>query len=353
MISTISEYVQKDPQLALYAEHMNTFMIDNGSVLEEFKDMLSQKYMQPRPRLLVLLGSPAFSLRDEYRKLWGDIPIILCSEEAFQGPHEAYLQKQAIKPKDRTPIAQFAEPYNMVFLYSNLYLRENVQLINHIKSNIKKFIFIGDEREINLSASLDIQNELKTKYPKIEYQFLTPQKMTTNQLLDSLYRVDSQTTGILFASWFYKTTFAGSTSLISNDHKLIVTTPASIFTLNMTDITEENGGMIGGYTYNQKKYNQELVRTISDILQGKQARDLPFYMPSDGAPIINYTTLLRKGLSPSICPPDTHFLHKPLSFWELNKYFIIGSLSFIFLLALFFFYRIHNLNIIKKCNRKK
>ena len=62
---------------------------------------------------------------------------------------------------------------------------------------------------------------------------------------------------------------------------------------------------------------------------------------------INYTTLLRKGLSPSMCPADTYFLHKPLSFWELNKYFIMGSLSFIFLLALFFFYHIHNLNIIK------
>ena len=96
MISTISEYVQKDPQLALYAEHMNTFMIDNDSILKEFKNMLSQKYTQPHPRLLVLLGSPAFTLRDEYRKLWGDIPIVLCSEEAFQGPHEAYLQKQAI-----------------------------------------------------------------------------------------------------------------------------------------------------------------------------------------------------------------------------------------------------------------
>ena len=224
MISTISEYVQKDPKLALYAEHMNTFMIDNDSILKEFKNMLSQKYTQPHPRLLVLLGSPAFTLRDEYRKLWGDIPIVLCSEEAFQGPHEAYLQKQAIKLKDRTPIAQFSKPYNMVFLYSELYLRENVQLINHIKPNIKKFIFIGDKREVNLSASLDIQNELRVKNPKIEYQFLTPQKMTTNQLLDSLYRVDPQTTGILFASWFYKTTFAGNTSLMSNDHKLIVTT---------------------------------------------------------------------------------------------------------------------------------
>ena len=353
MISTISEYVQKDPQLALYAEHMNTLMMDNDSILGEFKNMISQKYSQPHPRLLVLLGSPAFTLRDEYRKLWGDIPVILCSEEAFQGPQKAYFQKKEIAPADRTPISQFADPYNMVFLYSNLYLRENIQLINHLKPNIEKFIFIGDEREINLSNSLDIQDELKRNYPQIEYQFLTPRKMTTNQLLDSLYRVDCQTTGVLFASWFYKQTFAGNTSLISNDHKLIVTTAAPVFTLNMTDITEENGGMIGGYTYNQKIYNQELVHAISAILEGKQARELSFYMPSDGRPIINYATLLRKGISPSLCPSNTLFLHKPLSFWEQNQYFIIGSLSFIFLLALFFFYRIRNFNIIKKMQQKE
>lgn len=353
MISTISEYVQKDSQLAMYAEHMNTLMTDNDSILEDFRNMISQKYSQPRPRLLVLLGSPAFTLRDEYRKFWGDIPIVLCSEEDFQGPQKSYFKKQAIAPADRIPIAQFADPYNMVFLYSNLYLRENVQLINHINPNLKKFIFIGDEREINLSNNLDIEDELKTSHPHIEYQFITPKKMTTNQLLDSLYRIDSKTTGVLFASWFYKTTFAGNSSLVANDHKLIVTTTAPLFTLNMTDITEENGGMIGGYTYNQKKYNQELVHAISSILQGKQARELPFYIPSDGRPIINHTILLRKGFSPSMCPSNTRFLHKPLSFWEQNQYFIIGSLSFIFILALFFFYRIHSLNIIKKMQQKE
>lgn len=353
MISTISEYVQKDSQLAMYAEHMNTLMTDNDSILEDFKNMISQKYSQPRPRLLVLLGSPAFTLRDEYRKFWGDIPVILCSEEDFLGPQKSYFRKQAIAPADRIPMSQFADPYNMVFLYSNLYLRENVQLINHINPNLKKFIFIGDEREINLSNNLDIEDELKTSHPHIEYQFITPKKMTTNQLLDSLYRIDSKTTGILFASWFYKTTFAGNSSLVANDHKLIVTTTAPLFTLNMTDITEENGGMIGGYTYNQKKFNQELVNAISAILQGKQARELPFYLPSDGVPIINYTALLRKGFSPSMCPSNTRFLHKPLSFWEQNQYFIIGSLSFIFILAVLFFYRIHSLNIIKKMQQKE
>ena len=104
MISTISEYVQKDPQLALYAEHMNTLMMDNDSILGEFKNMISQKYSQPHPRLLVLLGSPAFTLRDEYRKLWGDIPVILCSEEAFQGPQKAYFQKKEIAPAQHREI---------------------------------------------------------------------------------------------------------------------------------------------------------------------------------------------------------------------------------------------------------
>ena len=353
MISTISEYVQKNPKLALYAENMNTLMIDNESTLKEFKNLVREKYSKHRPRLLVLLGNPALLLRDEYRELWGDIPIVLCSEENYIGPQEAYIYKQPIAEADRIPLSQLADPYNLVLLYSNLYLQENIQLISHIVPDMKKFIFIGDERQINQTNSVEIQRKLKTISPDIEYQFITPQKMTTNQLLDSLYLIDPNTTGILFASWFYRTTFAGNTSLVSNAHKLIVTTSAPIFTLNMADITEENGGMIGGYTYNQKHYNQQLIHTISEILEGKQAREIPFYIPSDGAPIINYTILLRKGYSPSMCPPNTHFLNEPLTFWGQNKYFIIGTLFFILLLILLFFYRIHNLNIIKKAQQKE
>ena len=353
MISAISEYVQKVPQLTLYAEHMNMLMIDTDTTLKEFKNLIQEKYSKHHPRLLVLLGNSALLLRDEYRELWGDIPIVLCSEENYIGSQEVYICKQPIVKADCIPLSQLADPYNLVHLYSNLYLQENIQLISHIVPDMKKFIFIGDERQINQTNSIEIQSKLKTMNPDIEYQFITPKKWTTNQLLDSLYFIDPNTTGILFASWLYKTKFAGNTYLASNAYKLIVTTSAPIFTLNMADITEENGGMIGGYTYNQKHYNQQLIHIVSEILNGKQAREIPFYTPSDGVPIINYTILLRKGYSPSMCPPNTCFLNKPLTFWEQNRYFIIGALFFILLLALFFFYRIHNLNIIKKAQQKE
>lgn len=124
MISTVSEYVQKNPKLALYAEHMNTLMIDNDTILGEFKNMISQKYEHHRPRLLILLGNPSLLLRDEYRELWGDIPIVLCSEEKFIGPKDTYIYKQPVTQAERVPISQLADPYNLVLLYSNLYLRE-------------------------------------------------------------------------------------------------------------------------------------------------------------------------------------------------------------------------------------
>ncbi len=96
MISTVSEYVQKNPKLALYAEHMTTLMIDNDTILGEFKNMISQKYEHHRPRLSILLGNPSLLLRDKYRELWGDIPIVLCSEEKFIGPKDTYIYKQPI-----------------------------------------------------------------------------------------------------------------------------------------------------------------------------------------------------------------------------------------------------------------
>lgn len=353
MISTLTKYVQKVPQLSLYAEHMSILMIENDSILEEFKKLIALKYKEHRPTMLVLLGNPSLMLRDQYRELWGDIPIVVCSEEDYYGPAECFIGKKPILPEDRIPISQLADTYNLTLLYSDLYLRENTELICNILPDMKKFIFLGDEREINQTNSMEIKKELAKIRPDVEYQFITPKVMTTNQLLDTLSHIDPKTTGILFSTWFYKNTFAGNTSLVINSYKLIVTTSAPIFTLNMADITEESGGMIGGYTFSRNQYYQQLLQTINEILNGKQARDIPFYRPSNGMPVINYTVLLRKGFTPSACPANTHFIDKPLTFWEQNKYFVMGTLAFVLFLALIFINRIHSFNIIKKMQRKE
>ena len=353
MISAITEYAQNSPQLALYTEHMNMLMMDTDSTLNEFRQTVLEKYKQHSPRMLILLGNSSMILRDDFRKMWGNIPIILCAEEDYIGPKEFYLQKKPVELTARTPIADMAQSYNLTFLHSNFYIKENIDLICRMTPDIKNFIFIGDERQNNQTYNMVIKQELKKSHPNINYQFISPRKMQTNHLLDTLYTVDPKTTGILFSSWFYKHTFAGNTSLVTNSHLLVSTTSAPLFSLGMMTIKDNAGGIIGGYIYDQHAYSQKIIQTIQSILNGKQASEIPFYEPSDAAPTINYNVLLRKGMSPYLCPPGTIFFNKPPTFWEQYGYFILGTIVCFILLALFFQYRISHLNKLKKIQQKE
>lgn len=353
LISNVTEFVQKDPGITLYVEHLNMLLVENDSILEESKRNIFDKYKGRSPRMLLLLGNSALLLRDEYRKVWGDIPIVLCAQEDYLDSYEAYIHRQPSTPEERTPLSYLVDPYNLVYLYADLYIPENIRLMKQMIPGMKEFIFIGDGRKVNQDNSALIEQELNTKYPDIKYKFWSAENMTTNQLLDSLYFVDTKTTGVLFASWFYKYAFAGTSMLATNSHKLIAATSVPIFSLSMVNIASGKEGMLGGYTYNQNRYDAALIQTISDVLKDKQARHIPCYIPTDGAPVINYEILVRDGLSLSTCPANTRFLNKPPTFWEHYRYFILGTLFSILLITLLFLYRIRNLNALKKAQQNE
>lgn len=353
LISNVTEFVQKDPGITLYVEHLNMLLVENDSILEESKRNIFDKYKGRSPRMLLLLGNSALLLRDEYRKVWGDIPIVLCAQEDYLDSYEAYIHRQPSTPEERTPLSYLVDPYNLVYLYADLYIPENIRLMKQMIPGMKEFIFIGDGRKVNQDNSVLIEQELNTKYPDIKYKFWSAENMTTNQLLDSLYFVDTKTTGVLFASWFYKYAFAGTSMLATNSHKLIAATSVPIFSLSMVNIASGKEGMLGRYTYNQDRYDAALIQTISDVLKDKQARHIPCYIPTDGAPVINYEILVRDGLSLSTCPANTRFLNKPPTFWEHYRYFILGTLFSILLITLLFLYRIRNLNALKKAQQNE
>lgn len=353
LISNVTEFVQKDPGITIYVEHLNMLLVENDSILEESKRNIFDKYKGRSPRMLLLLGNSALLLRDEYRKVWGDIPIVLCAQEDYLDSYEAYIHRQPSTPEERTPLSYLVDPYNLVYLYADLYIPENIRLMKQMIPGMKELIFIGDGRKVNQDNSVLIEQELNTKYPDIKYKFWSAENMTTNQLLDSLYFVDTKTTGVLFASWSYKYAFAGTSMLATNSHKLIAATSVPIFSLSMVNIASGKEGMLGGYTYNQDRYDAALIQTISDVLKDKQARHIPCYIPTDGAPVINYEILVRDGLSLSTCPANTRFLNKPPTFWEHYRYFILGTLFSILLITLLFLYRIRNLNALKKAQQNE
>ena len=153
LISNVTEFVQKDPGITLYVEHLNMLLVENDSILEESKRNIFDKYKGRSPRMLLLLGNSALLLRDEYRKVWGDIPIVLCAQEDYLDSYEAYIHRQPSTPEERTPLSYLVDPYNLVYLYADLYIPENIRLMKQMIPGMKEFIFIGDGRKVNQAVS--------------------------------------------------------------------------------------------------------------------------------------------------------------------------------------------------------
>lgn len=73
--------------------------------------------------------------------------------------------------------------------------------------------------------------------------------------------------------------------MTTNSHRIIATSPIPLFSFRKVGIQEE-GGIIGGYIYNEKKYIDRMLKTIKDILHGQQPRYIPIYHSEDATPYL-------------------------------------------------------------------
>lgn len=351
IISPVLKYITTDSNTAVYIEHMNMLMVNDTAEFNVIKTDLFTKYAAKKPKAVLLLGNSTLALRDDFRKYWGDVPLILCGEQNYVGPTEAYIDKRPVSSTERIPLSMLKKDYNLTLLQTSIYPRENIELMRHMIPGMTKLVLIGDERYVSQQLNEDIKNILRASYPDLDYEFFSAGTLTTDQLLDSLNKINSQTTGVLFSSWFSKQTYAGNTLLMANSFRIIANTTTPVF--SDKNSVMNNSGMVGGYIYNQENFDRQLIRTLTSVLTGKSARSIPFYIPDDAGPVFNYPTLLTKGFSPALCPPDSTFIDRPESYWHRYKYLFLSAGI---LLVVILFYqqgRISSLKALKIAQQKQ
>ena len=219
---------------------------------------------------------------------------------------------------------------NITLIRTPLYLRENVELMRRMIPGMDSLIFVGDGRYINQQADSDLRELLDREFPQIDYRFYSAHEMSTEALLDSLNRIDIHRTGILFSSWHYTKKIGDNIVSVTDSYRVIASVQAPMFALMPADIRD--GGLVGGYVYDDAEVNAHVISTIDAVLAGHQPRDIPFYAPQDARPVFNYAALERKDLSPHTCPANTLFYNKPVSTLEQYKW-AIGGIVLLLLLA--------------------
>lgn len=336
------EYGKQSNHIDIYTEHMNMITINDKESLEQYKKVLFGKYTDITPRLIVLLGNPAWALLNkEIGEHWRNVPVVLCVEKMYEIPEKYYLEKQVAPQESRIMLEDYRGTIPLTVLYAPFYVKETLEFIARLCPDMQKLVFLSDKRYISEECSQEVINVMKTEFPDIQVTNLIAGDITNDDLIDSL-RVYDSTTSVLYMSWFYKEQTRGNMILTSNISYLLSNySQAPIFALHNSAM--DINGLVGGYFFDNKLIKNNLLGAVrSELSHTHSDKDLAYthaygvkvVQMGEPLPIVNYIDFVNAGLDMSLCPSDTIFYMKPPSFWKKNWYYILifGFLMFLLIL---------------------
>lgn len=351
IIEPVQEWMNEE-NLPVIIEHLNMLMIEDADDLRMVENAIFGKYAKLTPKAILLLGNPSILLRESINTHWGkEIPIVLCAEEDYYGPDEAYIQKKSIPQAQRVPLAALANEENLTVLQTRIFLRENVALLRRLIPRLKEVILVGDRRYINQQLDADMTHMIGQDFPDLDYRYYSAGDMSMDNLLSRLDTLDTATTGVLFSSWFSKSEIAGQAILNANSYRVIANTNVPIFALKSAVM--QNSGMIGGYVYDEEEFLSHLRNTLTSVMAGTPAKEIPFFIPEKAVPTFNYPALLLKDLSVKQFPANSVFYGRPENFLQKYKYVFGGIALFGLLLILSLYHRIRIMAELNEAQRRQ
>ena len=346
--SPIMHKISELKDIDAYIEHLNLFMVNDSVMVDRFPQMLLNKYGKTPPKLLVLLGSMSMIFREEIKEMWGDVSILVCDSDPYTYTEEYYRKQDVTTPENKIHVDSLRDDYNITFMHTPAYLKESVKLMTRMIPNMKKLIFLGDGIYPNPEYNKQLKNIIARDFPYLQYQFISSYNYTLPELYNALRNADKET-GVLVSTWFAET--LTSQQMLINAYRSLSSISSPLFSIRYAGM--DDGGMVGGYMYNEKIFINELLRNVSQILNGKPAREIPFFVPADAHPTFNYTTLVNKGLNPKLCPQNSIFYDKPENFLKKYIWVIAGIFITLLLIALIQQKRIQMLKELRRVQKQE
>lgn len=346
--SPIMHKISELKDIDAYIEHLNLFMVNDSVMVDRFPQMLLNKYGKTPPKLLVLLGSMSMIFREEIKEMWGDVSILVCDSDPYIYTEEYYRKQDVTTPENKIHVDSLRDDYNITFMHTPAYLKESVKLMTRMIPNMKKLIFLGDGIYPNPEYNKQLKNIIARDFPYLQYQFISSYNYTLPELYNALRNADKET-GVLVSTWFAET--LTSQQMLINAYRSLSSISSPLFSIRYAGM--DDGGMVGGYMYNEKIFINELLRNVSQILNGKPAREIPFFVPADAHPTFNYTTLVNKGLNPKLCLQNSIFYDKPENFLKKYIWVITGIFITLLLIALIQQKRIQMLKELRRVQKQE
>ena len=333
---------------------MNAILIQTDSLYNLVKEQIFNRFKNNKPDYLILFGRMAFSLRDQIKNEWGDVPMLLIGANDNIVLNEKYLSGNKVTASaTKIHLSDIREQYNFTYIEVPELYKETIDMMVRMQPDMKKLVFASDNLAGNMELNEKIKAYLTLEYPLLEYEWLVASENSRKNIQTYLISSD-QSVGILLGSWYYSRPSAfGYPMLVTGDFKLIASSPRPIFSLKEKYL--ESGGATGGYFADQQEILQNSIRVFRRMVAGENMRNIPFTYPTMKYPKVDYLQLKSYGLLVDNCPKDTVFINKPESFWK--RYFwqiIISSIvlvAILFILGIFMIFQRKKMTYMASRNR--
>ena len=177
----------------------------------------------------------------------------------------------------------------------------------HMYPEMKKIVFMADGLYVNRHLSYLIREYIDLKYPNVEYEWLLAGE--EGVMIPYLNNTDPNI-GLLLSTWYYTAPGISGLPLMSaTDSFLINGAHRPVFGLRYAYMSY---GIIGGYFVSHELLHDYVRDAVLDLINGKDMREVPFRIPSEAYPYINYPKMLSLDIPSDICPPNTYFFENAI-----------------------------------------
>lgn len=329
------EVSNRDGFQAVEVVHLNSTLIHNDKDFDNMSRGIFDRFVDRKPDYLVLVGDFAFTLRDSIVERWGDVPMLLVVQSEQYGMRDYYYtyidENEAMNPDKLYPLESIHDDYNFsIVVTPNLY-KETVDMMAYMFPDLNKLVFVADALYQNRQLNQQLREYLSKEYPDMDYEWLVANEENSRALQQYLNNTDHNI-GMLLSTWFFeRMTVHGHPQLIAGEARMISGAHRPVFGLRAAYL---NYGITGGYFPSPDEMQKKIHAGLLDLISDKDMRKVPFRKVADSYPIVNYNHLMRDGIPESSCQPDTVFMNRPKSAWELyHTYIIAGGIVLLAIMA--------------------
>jgi PAS domain S-box-containing protein len=304
-------------------ESLSNFEFSSVKNANDKMDSLYCNYPR-KPKAIVIIGNKGWILyRNTVPQSWKNIPVVLTLINHHTLSLQDFISKKRITSDKLISNKEAIKGLNVTGVYNLVYIKETIQLMKKLMPEMKRVAFITYSQYGSTYSVGSFNNIMKKNFPELTKACLCQRILRTNDLLDSLSKLDKHT-GILFYGWNKDAdTYTPNGHLSAKSVKRVISSFANTPVFSLFDSKTDHIILAGGFYSTIDNYSAKVADVLHQIIAGKDAKNIPFQYANEACVRLNYDYLMSFGINKKLLPKDAVYYNKPLSFIEKHIHLVV------------------------------